>query len=102
MRTRPSRAAPSCDHSVSTCTRRVWDCEINLGSRRLRTSRPSAEYQRTKEAYTTTLLQRFSATCLGRPAVPLVAEQMDLVAAGRLRIIKRDVGFHEQFGDPPA
>src|SRR3984957_20128770 len=27
---------------------------------------------------------------------------MDLVAAGGLRIIECDVGFREQFGDPPA
>src|ERR1700744_6104205 len=32
----------------------------------------------------------------------LVAEQMDLVAAGSLRIIERDVGFREQFSDPPT
>jgi hypothetical protein len=44
----------------------------------------------------------FSATWLGRAAVPLVAEQMDLVAAGGLRIVERDVGFGEQFGGPPA
>ena len=34
--------------------------------------------------------------------MPLVAEQMDLVAAAGLRIIERDVGFREQFGDPAA
>ena len=34
--------------------------------------------------------------------MPLVAEQMDLVAAGGLRIVERDVGFGEQFGGPPA
>src|SRR5579863_3072163 len=37
-----------------------------------------------------------------RPAASLVAEQMDLVAAGGLRVIERDVGLREQFGDPPA
>src|SRR5665213_845908 len=41
-------------------------------------------------------------TCLGRLAMTFVAEQMDLVAAGRLRIVERLVGFREQFGDPPA
>ena len=44
----------------------------------------------------------FLATGLRRLADSLVAEQMDLVAAGGLRIIERDVGFREQFGDPPA
>src|SRR5271165_2684381 len=39
---------------------------------------------------------------LGGPAASLVADQMDRVAAGGLRIIERDVGFREQFGDPPA
>jgi len=34
--------------------------------------------------------------------MPLVAEQIDLVAAGGLRIIERDVGFREQFGDEPS
>jgi hypothetical protein len=34
-------------------------------------------------------------SALSRPAMPLVAEQMDLVAAGGLRIIERDVGFRE-------
>ena len=34
--------------------------------------------------------------------MPLVAEQMDLVAAGGLRVIERGVGFCEQLDDPPA
>jgi hypothetical protein len=31
-----------------------------------------------------------------------VADQMDPVAAGGLRVIERDVSFCEQFDDPPA
>src|SRR6202042_3223711 len=50
----------------------------------------------------TTLLRRSAQPALSRPAMPLVAEQMDLAAAGVLRIIERVVGFREQFGDRPA
>src|SRR3984957_13596180 len=82
--------------------RRVKDCGINLGTRPLRASPALDRIPKDKEAYITTLLQRSPQLALSRPAMPLVAEQMDLVAAAGLRIIKRDVGFREQFGDPPA
>src|SRR5882724_1273981 len=43
--------------AVCTCTRRVRDCEINLGTRPLCAS-PSPRLNTDKEAYATTLLQR--------------------------------------------
>jgi hypothetical protein len=60
-----------------------------------RITRPSTEYRRTRKRTQTTLLQRSPQSALSRPAMPLVAEQMDLVAAGGLRIVERDVGFGE-------
>ena len=94
-----TQAAPRCPHAMRA--RRDMEDDfvlyVELGAAFAARRDPEAKFREPHSPR-----RRSPHPALGRPALPLVAEQMDLVAAGGLGVVERNVGFREQFGDLPA